>query len=121
MKTLHCKFREEKNRGHVDLLVLIIDFDSTKNCDLFIANFCKFLIVNKFEEDKELNFVNFYSTYDKSLRLHRNVTCQLFELILERNEKRITGGALGFKDRLEIFFNRCREALTNFRPISKKQ
>ena len=85
------------------MLILIIDFDSTKNCDLFISNFCKFLIINQFEENKKLNFVILSSTYDKSLRLHQNVTCQLFELILERNEKPITGGALGFKERLEIF------------------
>jgi hypothetical protein len=33
------------------------------------------------------------------------VTGQLFELIDTRNEKPITGGALGFDDRLEIFLS----------------
>ena len=75
MKPFHYKFEPKKNRGEVNLLVLIIDFDSVKNCDLFNSNLCKFLIVNKFEKDKEVSFVNFSSTYDKSLRLHKNVSC----------------------------------------------
>ena len=77
-------------------MVLIIDFDSIKNCDLFIPNFCKFLIIKKYEGNKQLRFGNFSSTYDKPLRIHKNVTNQLFDLMMEKNEKPITGGALGF-------------------------
>ena len=103
MENNHCVFKIEENRSYIDLKILIVDFDNVKNCDLFISNFCKFLILNKFSLGKELSFVNFSSTYEKSKRIHEVVTGKLFELVLERNEKPITGGAFGFKDRLKIF------------------
>ena len=80
MKQTYSIFNVKETKSYIDLKLLIIDFDNRRNCDLFISNFCKFLIVNKFEKDKEISFVNFSSTYDKSLRLQRNVTGQLFEL-----------------------------------------
>ena len=103
MENNHCVFKVKENRGYIDLKILIVDFDSVKNCDLFISTFSKFLILNKFSLGEELSFVNFSSTYEKSKRIHEVVTGKLFELVLERNEKPITGGAFGFSDRLKIF------------------
>ena len=99
------RFNPKRNRGTINLQVLIVEISTLKNWDKFISNFCKLLIVNKYLDKKPLNFVNFSSSYDKSWRVHRSVTGQLFELIDTRNEKPITGGALGFDDRLEIFLS----------------
>ena len=88
---IHIIFDVKVNLGFVDLQLLIIDFETSKNCDKFVANCCKFLFLNKYlwlqnigEEgllgNKELNFINFSSTYDKSKRIHKNVTNQLFEV-----------------------------------------
>jgi len=83
-----------------------------KNCDLFLLTLFKFLIVNKHlcklngeSAMRELNFVNFFSTYDKAKLIHTKIINQVFEIVLERNEKLITAGFFGFRDRLKIFMS----------------
>lgn len=53
---------------------------------ILIAN--KFLSLTK-PDYSELSCINFSSTYDKSLRTYNKLN-QLFEVVLEKNEKPLT-------------------------------
>lgn len=78
-------YEVKEPRSIIDLLIVVVDFESVANATLFITTIAKRLLVTKFlsKSDKNiapLNLVNFSSTYDKSRRINK-VTGSLFELI----------------------------------------
>ncbi len=105
------EFILSKNRAKIDLKVIIVDFSSTKNLDLFTCTIAKILIANAYLKTinpensfTPSNMINFASTYDKSRRNHE-VLSKLFQLVEEKNSKTITSGVFGFSERLKIFLN----------------
>ena len=45
---IHKIFEVKVNRDFVDLQLLILDFETSKNFDKFVSNFCMFLVLNKY-------------------------------------------------------------------------
>ena len=111
-------YKVNEPRATIDLLIVVVDFESVANATLFITTIAKRLLVTKFlgKSDKNiapLNLVNFSSTYDKSRRINK-ITESLFELIEESNEKTITDGGFGFEDRLKSFLTRNNNHFNRF-------
>ena len=111
-------YEVKEPRSTIDLLIVVVDFESVANATLFITTIAKRLLVTKFlsKSDKNivpLNLVNFSSTYDKSRRINK-ITGSLFELIEESNEKTITDGGFGFEDRLKSFLKKDNNHLSSF-------
>ena len=111
-------YEVKEPRSTIDLLIVVVDFESVANATLFITTIAKRLLVTKFlsKSDKNivpLNLVNFSSTYDKSRRINK-ITGSLFELIEESNEKTITDGGFGFEDRLKSFLTRNNNHFNSF-------
>jgi len=111
-------YEVKEPRSTIDLLIVVVDFDSVANATLFITTIAKRLLVTKLlsKSDKNiapLNLVNFSSTYDKSRRINK-ITGSLFELIEESNEKTITDGGFGFEDRLKSFLKKDNNHLNSF-------
>ena len=111
-------YEVKEPRSTIDLLIVVVDFESVANATLFITTIAKRLLVTKFlsKSDKNivpLNLVNFSSTYDKSRRINK-IAGSLFELIEESNEKTITDGGFGFEDRLKSFLKKDNNHLSSF-------
>ena len=118
VKRILKAYEVKEPRSTIDLLIVVVDFDSVVNATLFITTIAKRLLVTKFlsKSDKNiapLNLVNFSSTYDKSRRINK-ITGSLFELIEESNEKTITDGGFGFEDRLKSFLKKDDNHLNSF-------
>lgn len=116
-------YKVNEPRSVIDLLVVVVDFDTVKNATLFVTTIGRIVILNQlfcsFDENRSsLNLVNFSSTYDKSRRLNQ-LTESLFELIEESNEKTIADGGFGFEDRLKSFLTKTNNHTTAFPQFLK--
>lgn len=123
-KTEIREFVVNQNRAKIDLKVIIVDFDSVTNLDIFVSTISKILIANKHLSNAGLatasNMVNFSSTYEKSRRNHKNLG-SLFQLVEEGNNKTISGGIFGFQERLKMFLDDETKHSTSFDSFLKKK
>jgi hypothetical protein len=71
VKRVLKSYEVDEPRSTIDLLIVVVDFESVSNATLFVTTLAKILLISKYlcKYDKNrvpLNLVNFSSTYEKS-------------------------------------------------------